>query len=145
MTASSFKGPKYMNGEPYTNADWAITVADGMITFQCEPNTNVNANALRWSTLYNFRFTCDKAPASGNTTLGMWKAATAGSPATSVSVAATVPSGPPAIPGDLNGDGKVDAADLATLLSSWGTPGADLNGDNGTDASDLAILLSNWS
>jgi len=145
VTASSFKGPKYMNGEPYTNANWAITVTDGMITFQCEPNTNVNANALRWSTLYNFRFTCDKAPASGNTTLGMWKAATAGSPATSVSVAATVPSGPPAIPGDLNGDGKVDAADLATLLSSWGTPGADLNGDNGTDASDLAILLSNWS
>jgi hypothetical protein len=114
------------------------------VTFQCEPNTNANANALRWSTLYNFRFTCNKAPGSGTTALGLWKAATAGSPATSMTVAATVPSGPPPIPGDFDGDGDVDAADLATLLSSWLTPAGDLNGDNSTDAGDLATLLSNW-
>jgi hypothetical protein len=47
--------------------------------------------------------------------------------------------------GDLNGDGRVDGADLATLLNSWGSGGpADLNGDSIVDASDMAILLNNF-
>jgi murein tripeptide amidase MpaA len=51
----------------------------------------------------------------------------------------------PSQPGDLDGDGDVDAADLATLLAGWGSAGAtDLDGDGTTGASDLAILLGNW-
>ena len=50
---------------------------------------------------------------------------------------------------DLNGDGVVDAADLASLLNSWGPCSgaacpADLNGDGAVDAADLAILLNRW-
>lgn len=54
----------------------------------------------------------------------------------------------PGVPvADLNGDGSVNAADLAILLGAWGTPGgaADLNGDGDVDAGDLAILLGSWS
>ncbi len=50
-------------------------------------------------------------------------------------------------PADLNGDGFVDAEDLATLLGSWGPCGpcpADLFVDGIIDASDLAILLGAW-
>lgn len=48
--------------------------------------------------------------------------------------------------GDLNGDGAVNGADLAELLSQWGGPGAaDLNGDGVVDGSDLAMLLANWT
>lgn len=47
--------------------------------------------------------------------------------------------------GDLNGDGLVDAADLAILLGAWGGSGlGDLNNDGTVDASDLAILLGAW-
>lgn len=49
--------------------------------------------------------------------------------------------------GDLNGDGTVNASDLALLLGAWGSnPGhvADLNGDGVVNASDLALLLGNW-
>ncbi len=47
--------------------------------------------------------------------------------------------------GDLNGDGSVDAADLAEMLNSWGSGGpADLNGDGSVDASDMSILLGNF-
>ena len=46
--------------------------------------------------------------------------------------------------GDFDGDGKVDGADLATLLGSWGTDGADLTGDGNTDGADLAVLLGAW-
>jgi len=48
------------------------------------------------------------------------------------------------IPGDLNGDGCVDSADLGILLGAWGTPGGDINGDGTTDAADMGILLGNW-
>lgn len=48
--------------------------------------------------------------------------------------------------GDLDGDGDVDAADLAVLLDAWGLGGAaDLDRDGSTGASDLAILLGAWS
>jgi hypothetical protein len=51
------------------------------------------------------------------------------------------------IPGDINGDGVVNAGDLAGLLGAWGaTSGpADINGDGIVDATDLAILVSNWN
>lgn len=48
------------------------------------------------------------------------------------------------IPGDLDGNGSVDAADLTILLGAWGTPAADLDGNGDTDAADLTILLGNW-
>ena len=46
----------------------------------------------------------------------------------------------PAIP-----DGLVNGADLAVLLSAWGTPGlTDLDGSGSTEAADLALLLGAW-
>lgn len=50
-----------------------------------------------------------------------------------------------AVQGDLNGDTRVDANDLAILLNAWGTAGADVNGDGTTNGSDLALLLNGWT
>lgn len=53
----------------------------------------------------------------------------------------------PSIPGDLDGNGVVNAADLAILLGAWGrrdSP-ADLNGNGTVGAEDLTILLGSWS
>ena len=51
--------------------------------------------------------------------------------------------------GDIDRDGAVGAADLATLLAGWGAPNganaaSDLNGDAVVDAGDLAFVLGNW-
>ena len=48
--------------------------------------------------------------------------------------------------GDINGDGTVNGADLATLLAQWLTdsPESDLNGDGIVNGADLTILLANW-
>lgn len=50
------------------------------------------------------------------------------------------------IPGDIDGDGDVDASDLAALLDAWGTsdPSADVDGDGTVGPMDLALLLGNW-
>jgi len=50
-----------------------------------------------------------------------------------------------ACPADLDHNGVVDAADMAALLSAWGSQGpADLDLDGVTAASDLAALLNAW-
>jgi len=52
----------------------------------------------------------------------------------------------PPNPYDLNGDFKVNAADLATLLSRWGLPGTgDFDGNGAVDGGDLAGMLSAWT
>jgi len=49
-------------------------------------------------------------------------------------------------PGDLNGSGGVDGADLGALLTAWGTQGgsADMTGDGIVDGADLGVLLGKW-
>ena len=50
------------------------------------------------------------------------------------------------LPGDLDGDGLVNGADLGLFLVGWGGPGVtDLNGDGVTNGEDLGILLVNWT
>ena len=52
----------------------------------------------------------------------------------------------PVNPADLNGDGFVDAADLAIMLNNWNGIGlGDINQDGGVDATDLALILNAWS
>lgn len=54
------------------------------------------------------------------------------------------------LPGDLNGDGLVDAMDAEILFSGWGTippgdPIADTNGDGLVDAADASVVFTNWT
>ncbi|MBX3356259.1 MAG: lamin tail domain-containing protein [Phycisphaeraceae bacterium] len=58
----------------------------------------------------------------------------------------------PSTPGDANGDGVVNGADIAIVLGNWGScpggaPGCagDLNGDGVVDGADIAFVLGNWS
>lgn len=51
-------------------------------------------------------------------------------------------------PGDADGDGTVDGADLGALLGAWGPCAgcpADLDGDGAVGAADVGIVLANWS
>lgn len=62
---------------------------------------------------------------------------------TFASVAPQAPVAP--TPGDLNGDGVVDGADLGIMLGNWGSAGAgDLDGNGVVDGADLGALLGLW-
>ena len=62
----------------------------------------------------------------------------------SVTAAVKVPSNPCRM-GDLDCNGIVDGADLGTMLSNWGNPGAtDLDGNGVTNGADLGIQLAQW-
>lgn len=48
--------------------------------------------------------------------------------------------------GDFNHDGRVNGADLGTLLANWGGSGiCDLDGNGVVNGADLGVLLSHWS
>ena len=50
------------------------------------------------------------------------------------------------LPGDINGDGQVNGADLGMMLSAWGSSHAasDLNHDGVVNGADLGLLLAQW-
>jgi hypothetical protein len=64
----------------YSSAPWDATTTLNSITWSTETfATNPNANAIRWGTLYNFRFDSDQPPQSADATVGFFKT---GSPVT---------------------------------------------------------------
>ena len=63
-----------------------------------------------------------------------------------LTVSQSGPQCPPPVPGDLNGDGVVNGADLGILLTNWGGAGiGDINGDGVVDGADLGALLTAWT
>ena len=72
ITNAGFHAPLSHSGEPFDNSAWSVSVQPAAITWSTDPySTNPNANAIRWGTLYNFRFDAAAAPTSGTATLGL--------------------------------------------------------------------------
>ncbi len=64
----------YHSGEPYDGTDWSSEVTENAITWSTDPfEVNEDANALRWSTLYNFWFEVNVRPFETQITLGLFK------------------------------------------------------------------------
>ena len=62
------------NNQGYSSTPWTVTQAPDSITWNTETFAqNQNANAIRWGTLYNFRFDADQPPQSANATVGYFK------------------------------------------------------------------------
>ena len=143
-TNIGFKDINYHSGDAYDPTDWTASTSGGAVTWTGGTYaTNVNGNALRFATLYNFWFDASSEPTATNGTIGLFKPGAAGAPV-SVEVAIKGPVAT-AIVGDLNGDGRVDGIDLGQLLSAWNTPGpGDLNGDGIVSGPDLGLLLAAW-
>jgi len=102
-----FHDVAYHSGEPFDMTDWVGVRAPSAVTWSTAPfAVNPNANALRWGTLYNFRFDANIGPEASTITIGLFKP---GVPP-SIEVASL---GPLAGPPDCNGNSIDDACDLA--------------------------------
>lgn len=72
-----FHDVDYHSGEAYDGTDWpgqviATTGGDVVSWSTTRFSSNPDANALRWGTLYNFRFDTELPPITGNVTLGLF-------------------------------------------------------------------------
>lgn len=139
LTNVGFKDVAYHSGDgdgspasasfySYDGTDWVPTNSGGNLTWNLVPATPVNnSNALRWSTLYNFRFTANKPPVPVTATLGLFR--TGGSATAQLMGPACI------LAGDINGNNVVNFEDLNLVLSSYGTT---------YNFADLNNVLSNY-
>jgi hypothetical protein len=144
VSNEGFHDVDYHSGEPYSGAEWTHSLANGSLIWQCETyDVNEDANALRWATLYNFRFDADRPPAAANALLGLFKP---GSPGF-VPIGSEVPGG---CLGDLDGDGVRDLTDFGLFAAAYGAQfadagyhaGADLDGDGVVDLTDFGLFAN---
>ena len=63
-----------MNNAGYSSTPWTSTDAAGAISWETESfASNPNANAVRWGSLYNYRFDSNRPPATVSATIGFFK------------------------------------------------------------------------
>ena len=63
-----------MGNAGFSNTPWSPVQAGGAVTWSSETLAqNPNANAIRWGTLYNFRFDSNSPPQTTNATIGFLK------------------------------------------------------------------------
>lgn len=62
------------NNAGYSETPWATDLSSGSLTWSTETFAqNPNANAIRWGTMYNFRFRSNRPPTVANATIGFYK------------------------------------------------------------------------
>lgn len=66
-----------LNDAGFSNTPWAANQTSAALSWSTETFAeNQNANAIRWGTLYNFRFDSDRPPVAANATIGFLKTGT---------------------------------------------------------------------
>ncbi|MCA8959037.1 MAG: hypothetical protein KDC38_00930, partial [Planctomycetes bacterium] len=74
LTNVQFFHTPYHSGEPYSTAPWSSSVGASSVTWSTNTfAVDPNANALRWSRMFTFRFDSDSPPVAGTGTVGMFK------------------------------------------------------------------------
>ena len=157
ITNVGFKDIDYNSGEIYDNTDWTSSLDTGQVSWRGATYAdNPNANALRWGTMYNFRFTATAAPESGSIELGLFKPGGADSFAMTTIIPAGDPVDPCDLPlgncpEDIDESGFVGVGDLLAVIKQWGDcgdgtyrPSADVNGDCCVDVSDILQVIAVW-
>jgi hypothetical protein len=142
-------GPGSVN---FSGTDWTPSVTNGSVStgspISWSSDTfahNQSANALRWGTIYNFRFDANVAPVGGAATITLFKP---GSPAsittagTSIKVPGT-PTPPPCLC-DFNGNGILNSQDFFDFVSAFfaAALNADFNHDGIVNSQDFFDFLN---
>ncbi|MFN0008022.1 MAG: hypothetical protein ACKVXR_08960 [Planctomycetota bacterium] len=137
-------GPGNVN---FDGTDWNIAVGGGQVVFSTDTfAANPSANAVRWSTTYNFRFDSDLPPVNGSVSVGLFEPGTP----TDVSIPAVVPvSGPPPFMSFCFGDGSAGPCPCGNVGMWWsgcdnsaGTGGALLSATGNASLSNDTVVLT---
>lgn len=140
ITQSGFTfSPATVKAAPGDTIQWVRTGGSHTVTAGSSCQSSGLFNGVLNSSNTSFTWVVPKSAAG--TTVGFFCI-----PHCSFGMSGTIVVGEPTAREDLNGDGSVNAADLAILLGAWGGTGpADLDGNGSVGAEDLAILLAAWT
>jgi hypothetical protein len=141
-----FRDIDYHSGEPVDNVDWNVSLDSCGLTFstqQWSAGVDASANALRWSTMYNFRFDADSNQVAEFVNLGLFRPGTP----SSVDISLVAP-GPNGELGDPDHNGLHDLADFAAMQNCYPSAGGiapecrvfDYDCSNSVDLADHAAF-----
>jgi hypothetical protein len=142
----NFHDVDYHSGEPYALTDWAKTVGASECSWSTDTwDTDPDANALRWSSVYNYRFDANAAPQSVTATVGMFKPALI----MDLSVLTEGPGEPlnPCRDCDGSDDNVVDTLDFFAVIAQWGMFGTSCDyglGEPGVGAEEFFEVIAAW-
>jgi hypothetical protein len=155
VSATNFRSLPYRDGDgylsvfggPVRNFDpgaWtpAQNTASKTYGFSLVPAAPVeNSNAIRFATLFNFSITTNVPPTTGSVTLNLFKAPTAGSPATTVSIDNLQV--PAICPCDWDGGGLAPA-DIFGFLNAYfaADPATDFDNNGIRQPADIFAFLN---
>ncbi|MCP3904895.1 MAG: hypothetical protein GY715_14820 [Planctomycetes bacterium] len=154
LTDVGFRDVDYHSGDGigsvnFDGTDWPWTHQSNRLTYATETYAaNQSANAIRWGTMYNFRFTANTPPEQRSLQLGVFKPGAQ----ESISVAVlgpepcTVNCGP-ACAADLDGSGDVGFGDVLEVIANWGCttcPDEDISGNGTVDFADILAIIAAW-
>jgi len=134
-----FSAPFYHSGEVQNNLPWGGSKSTGMFRWSTNAYTGVTAtdnatNALRWGTMYNYRFDLPAAPVTGTAKLYLFKPGTANEPTLLKIPGLPVPP-PPCLTdvgdgvGNVGSDGFTTGADFDLFVQAFFTGQTDADGD----------------
>jgi hypothetical protein len=141
-------GDGVLIGTNYDGTDWTGSRSGNLVNWTLLATEDAsNGNALRWGTLYNFRFDAAAPPAPAGCTQATLDLFVAGTPG-SITIDAV---GPRRI-GDVDAGGAVNIDDLLDVINAWGAckPGccsadvAPVGGDAIVNIDDLLAVINNW-
>ena len=152
-----FHDVNYHSGEVFDSTNWNNSVDADSITWSTVTyDQNPNGNAIRWGSMYNFRFDSPSSPEAGEISLDFFRPGSG----TGFVANTLVPSGGSVDPCDLpvgycsedvDGDGTVAVSDVLDVIANWGNcgdgtyrPVGDIDGDCCVTVTDLLQLIAAW-
>jgi hypothetical protein len=144
VTALGFRDVDHHSGEVWDGADWPGQVAGARVSWATTPfGVDPLANAIRWGTLYAFRFVADVPPRPSPATLHLFRPSGGAGPD---AIEVTLPA-PRRCASDLDASGATDVTDLLGVLAAWGPCAGcptDVDGDGAVAVGDLLDVLGTW-
>jgi len=72
-----FHDVDYHSGEPVVGTDWSVTAGSASVVWATDSfDVSPTANALRWGSMYNFRFDADAPPATSTAAMELYRPGT---------------------------------------------------------------------
>jgi len=128
-----------INGVAFDGTDWTPTLAGGQLTWATQPFAqNASANALRWATLYNFRFKASAPPMMGSASIELFKPGAGGDPNSVAVIGVPVPG----CAADWDHNGVVNSQDFFQFIADFFNGNADFNHSGTTTSQDFFDFLS---
>ena len=125
--------------------DWTFIRDENTVSWRTDSHDeNPNGNAIRWATMYTFRFDASASPISDTSGFAEYFR-----PGVGDGVEFQIDRPGECLgndcPGDLNGDRSVTVEDILAVLDSFNlNEQGDANGDGQTDVSDLLVVIAEF-